>query len=541
MLFWKLFTLLKCANSQRATSFDQMETLLKFEENLLEKLMRKLEEKTEKLAFLEEKVVKKNAVLFSIENFFSHPVNQFKLIRRFSSDWHDISDRLESQSPESDLIGEIKPLTSKVQETKSAEIAENGILRLQETYFLPAAELQQGLTQFYEAEESQKLPQLTPKDCFDIGRRAYLNAGSMRVVHDWMKLALQNADKSKDYELMIDALDHLAYAKSQIGDQRGALMIYNKLRKLAPDENRYEQNINYYGRKWVQRATGETDEEGMEYSNLSTRSADYKPEREETEYYEKLCRIPNELPREKADTLKCFYWTNNDHPFLVLGPVKAEELWDEPEIIRFYEIITDEELDIINKQARPKSNLATVQDPITGKLVNADYRISESAWLPANTDSAQDEKLRQFRKRISIITGLTMERAEDIQYSNYGIGGQYEPHYDMSTENDAGKFDEEDGNRIATWLTYLNEPKHGGDTVFLGPGIKAEPIHKSAVFWYNLLRDGSCDYRTRHAACPVLIGQKTVSNIWFHERGEEFSRRCLLEQTDKSTLEMSTQ
>ena len=82
-----------------------------------------------------------------------------------------------------------------------------------------------------------------------------------------------------------------------------------------------------------------------------------------------------------------------------------------------------------------------------------------------------------------------MERAEDIQYSNYGIGGQYEvrliysfvfhifviilrfqPHYDMSTENDAGKFDEEDGNRIATWLTYLNEPKHGGDTAFLGPG-----------------------------------------------------------------------
>ena len=58
MLFWKLFALLKCANSQRATSFDQMETLLKFEENLLQKLMRKIEEKTEKLAFLEEKIAK---------------------------------------------------------------------------------------------------------------------------------------------------------------------------------------------------------------------------------------------------------------------------------------------------------------------------------------------------------------------------------------------------------------------------------------------------------------------------------------------------
>ena len=47
-------------------------------------------------------------------------------------------------------------------------------------------------------------------------------------------------------------------------------------------------------------------------------------------------------------------------------------------------------------------------------------------------------------------------------------------------------------------------------------GIKAEPIHKSAVFWYNLLRDGSCDYRTRHAACPVLIGQVNPRFIASH-------------------------
>ena len=57
MMFWKLF-LLDFVVCQRATSFDQMETLLKFEENLLEKLLLKLEEKVEKLAFLEEKIDK---------------------------------------------------------------------------------------------------------------------------------------------------------------------------------------------------------------------------------------------------------------------------------------------------------------------------------------------------------------------------------------------------------------------------------------------------------------------------------------------------
>ena len=33
-------------------------------------------------------------------------------------------------------------------------------------------------------------------------------------------------------------------------------------------------------------------------------------------------------------------------------------------------------------------------------------------------------------------------------------------------------------------------------------------LQGDAVFWYNLMHDGSGDYLTRHAACPVLIGEK---------------------------------
>ena len=61
--------------------------------------------------------------------------------------------------------------------------------------------------------------------------------------------------------------------------------------------------------------------------------------------------------------------------------------------------------------------------------------------------------------------------------ANYGIGGQYEPHYDHATENDVGDFGEEDGNRIATWLSYMSEPRYGGGTIFMEPvGIRAEPV-----------------------------------------------------------------
>lgn len=48
----------------------------------------------------------------------------------------------------------------------------------------------------------------------------------------------------------------------------------------------------------------------------------------------------------------------------------------------------------------------------------------------------------------------------------------------------------------------------GGGTVFPSLNLSVLPQKGSALFWYNLLEDGSGDYRTRHGACPVLIGSK---------------------------------
>ena len=64
-------------------------------------------------------------------------------------------------------------------------------------------------------------------------------------------------------------------------------------------------------------------------------------------------------------------------------------------------------------------NRVLVQDPETGILINADYRISESAWLkPTGNGEENDKIIQKYRKRISMITGLTMERAEDVQLGN---------------------------------------------------------------------------------------------------------------------------
>ncbi|XP_009705419.1 PREDICTED: prolyl 4-hydroxylase subunit alpha-2, partial [Cariama cristata] len=164
---------------------------------------------------------------------------------------------------------------------------------------------------------------------------------------------------------------------------------------------------------------------------------------------------------------------------------------------------------------------ATVRDPKTGVLTVASYRVSKSSWLEEDDDPV----VAKVNQRMQQITGLTVKTAELLQVANYGMGGQYEPHFDFSRR----PFDstlKSEGNRLATFLNYMSDVEAGGATVFPDFGAAIWPKKGTAVFWYNLFRSGEGDYRTRHAACPVLVGCKWVSNKWFHERGNEFLRPC---------------
>ncbi|GAB6021244.1 hypothetical protein CHUAL_003859 [Chamberlinius hualienensis] len=77
------------------------------------------------------------------------------------------------------------------------------------------------------------------------------------------------------------------------------------------------------------------------------------------------------------------------------------------------------------------------------------------------------------------------------------------------------------GDRVATALFYLNDVRAGGSTVFPELGIEVKPIKGSVLLWRNLLDDGNGDYRTLHAACPIITGTKWVANLWFHEKGQQ--------------------
>ena len=95
---------------------------------------------------------------------------------------------------------------------------------------------------------------------------------------------------------------------------------------------------------------------------------------------------------------------------------------------------------------------ATVQNYKTGELETASYRISKTAWL-RREEAKQVENIYQ---RVHDITGLNMETSEELQVSNYGMGGHYEPHFDFAKVSNNDSYNNGDSLSIMVLLLLLH-------------------------------------------------------------------------------------
>ena len=163
-----------------------------------------------------------------------------------------------------------------------------------------------------------------------------------------------------------------------------------------------------------------------------------------------------------------------------------------------------------------------------------DERVCDTAWLWDN--DPLDKVVPVVSKRIELITGLSTQykpirsSAEPFQLVNYGLAGQYEPHFDFFEKQEdlayLPEFLANGGDRIVTFMLYLTEVTEGGATVFPYLNIRIPPIKNGAAFWFNIKPSGELDRRTQHAGCPVLLGEKWVANKWIREYDQMFRRPC---------------
>uniref|UniRef100_A0A3B3ZLZ1 procollagen-proline 4-dioxygenase n=1 Tax=Periophthalmus magnuspinnatus TaxID=409849 RepID=A0A3B3ZLZ1_9GOBI len=457
-------------NLQHRPMFCQMTDLVFTEKELVQSLREYIKAEESKLAAVKSWANRLDSLTkistSDPEGFLAHPVNAYKLVKRLNTEWSEL-ESLVLQNPSDGFISNITVHRQYFPDEEDETGAAKALMRLQDTYQLDSEAFAQG-----------KLPgthsdaRLTVDDCFGMGKTAYNDADYYHAVL-WMQQALRQLDAGEEAERAGGNLRYFEVLLSkQMNEQREAL----------------------------EQATEEPIQLGT-----YTRPKDHLPEREA---YEALCRGEGvQMNEARRSRLFCRYQDGQRNPRLLLRPLMEEDEWDSPHIVRYIDFLSDEEINKIKELAKPRLARATVRDPKTGVLTTAQYRVSKSAWL----EGEEDPVIERVNKRIEDVTGLTVDTAELLQVANYGVGGQYEPHYDFSRMSDV----------VA-----------GGATVFPDFGASIRPRKGTSVFWYNLFRSGEGDYRTRHAACPVLVGSKWVSNKWIHERGQEFRRPCGLTEVD---------
>ncbi|XP_072347577.1 prolyl 4-hydroxylase subunit alpha-1b isoform X2 [Scyliorhinus torazame] len=521
------------AHNDFFTSIGQMTDLLYTEKDLVTSLKDYIKAEESKLGEIKRWAERLDKLTETAtkdpEGFLGHPVNAFKLMKRLNTEWLELENLVLKDMSD----GFISNLTSQRQHLPNDEDqtgAAKALIRLQDTYQLDAETISMGNLPGVKHKTT-----LTAEDCYELGKIAYTDTDYYHT-ELWMEQALKQLDAGEVSTIdKITVLDYLSYAVYQEGDLEKALELTKRLLKLDPEHQRANGNLRYFEymmadqKKEKSNVVQKTDENksGDVSKTKRERPKDYLPERQK---YEKLCRGEGiKLTPRRQKRLFCRYSDANRSPLYLLKPVKQQDEWDKPRIIRFIDIISDQEIERVKELAKPRLKRATVHDPLTGQLTVATYRVSKSAWL----SGYEDPVIGRINQRIQDLTGLDVSTAEELQVANYGVGGQYEPHFDFGRKDEPDAFKElGTGNRIATWLFYMSDVAAGGATVFPEVGAAVWPQKGTAVFWYNLFPSGEGDYSTRHAACPVLVGNKWVSNKWIHERGQEFRRRCNLSEFD---------
>lgn len=184
-----------------------------------------------------------------------------------------------------------------------------------------------------------------------------------------------------------------------------------------------------------------------------------------------------------------------------------------PDAVLYGDFLTSNECAELIAHVEGDMQTSKLVDRVTGKPVLGGGRTSSTMFLKRG----QTDLVMRIERRISDLVGLPVEHGEGMQILRYDVGQEYRKHYDyFSPEREKTPHHiKRGGQRIATFLMYLNTPEGGGETTFPHAGISVHANEGNALlFRYDT---PSPDTKTLHAGTPVTSGVKWVATKWIRQ------------------------
>jgi hypothetical protein len=200
-----------------------------------------------------------------------------------------------------------------------------------------------------------------------------------------------------------------------------------------------------------------------------------------------------------------------------MQPGEKLALSDTPRIRVIKHFASPAECRWLTALARPQLAPAPVFDKATGEQTRDASRDNSFFALRLGEMNVFTEVIRN---RISAATRLPVPLFEPSQVLHYSVGQRFKPHYDFLDPGNPAYSDSLNsfGQRIATFLIYLNEEYEGGETSFPKIGLNYRAEEGDALFFANVTQDGAPDPKTLHAGLPPTSGEKWVFSQWIRDR-----------------------
>jgi hypothetical protein len=201
----------------------------------------------------------------------------------------------------------------------------------------------------------------------------------------------------------------------------------------------------------------------------------------------------------------------------LLRPPDPIALSDAPRLRLFRGFAQPDECRWLIDRLRPKLHPAVVWDLDSGESVVDPYRSNSAADLPLLD---MDVVIALLKARISAATRLPEFIFELPQIMRYAVGEEFRLHHDFLDPEKPGFAEDfaQRGQRMGTFLIYLNDDFEGGETEFPKAGISFRGAIGDGLFFANVTRDGRPDPLTQHAGRPPTRGEKWILSQWIRER-----------------------
>jgi hypothetical protein len=169
------------------------------------------------------------------------------------------------------------------------------------------------------------------------------------------------------------------------------------------------------------------------------------------------------------------------------------------------------------EQARPNLKRALIYDPVGGKDI-ADHMRTNSA---AGFDLMHADLVQvAVQWRMSAAVGIPVQHMEGPTVLHYAVGEQITNHYDFVNPR-IPNYDAEiakRGQRVITFLVYLNDDYEGGETDFPELKLRYHGASGHGLFFTNALPNGEPDLRMVHAGLPPKDKEKWLMSQFIRNR-----------------------